>query len=150
MYMYEWIYIACSSQNLPGTSPKPSTTLQALPGTSWNYPRSLQPARNVLKPPRTSPGPPSLKHYPLVHPSPGPPKPSPEPFQKLLQLSQHSLEPPGATQEPYNSQKLPKTPQDLSWTSQLGASPAVAPLTWISGNLTRTLPEPLSPPHSVT
>ena len=58
----------------------------------------------------------------------GAPKTSPEPLQNPLQLSQHSLELPGATQESYNQPKtLSKPPQELSRTDRPGALPAVAP-----------------------
>ena len=61
-------------------------------------------------------------------PSRTPPKTCQKPLQNSLQLSQHSLEPPGATQESYNQPKtLLKPPQDLSRTDRPGALPAVAP-----------------------
>jgi hypothetical protein len=53
------------------------------------------------------------------------PKP---PLQNPLQLSQHSLEPPGATQESFlqPAKNLLNPPQDLSRTHRPGALPALA------------------------
>ena len=77
-----WLLLPWTSQKLSGASPKPSTTLPALFGTSWSYPRVLQPAKNLLKHPQDL----SRTHQPgalpaVASPPMDLPKPSLEPLQ---------------------------------------------------------------------